>query len=235
MTSRVGNFKSILDLNLLTRLKYLSWIFWLNSNTWVKNSDLNRVLTSWVLNLNSDTWLDAISLVSFSSLMIMSLMIIQKEQKAMNWSVEFTDDQTFISMFNTSYETVTYAHVSSFLNNELKNNYVLFQFLNVVNIRLIIESSFELTFWTQINVESSCSHFQLNSSRVAHIFNLTRFDSTENWVNSTRLAKNSSLTSRELNIEIFPAFALSFCIIFLVESHEGETWRPFGRESWRET
>ena len=39
---------------------------------------------------------------------------------------------------------------------------------------------------------------------------------------STRLVKNSSLTSRELNIEIFPVF--DFCIIFLhyllIESHE---------------
>ncbi len=66
--------------------------------------------------------------------MIMSLMITQKEQKAMNWSVESTDDQTFISMFNALYESVTCAHVSSSLNNKLKNDYVLFQFLNVVNM-----------------------------------------------------------------------------------------------------
>ncbi len=61
-------------------------------------------------------------------------MITQKEQKAMNWSVEFIDDQTFISMFNTSYETVTYAHVLSFLNNKFKNDYVFFQFLNIINV-----------------------------------------------------------------------------------------------------
>ncbi len=66
--------------------------------------------------------------------MIVSSMIIQKEQKVMNWSVESTDDQTFISMFNALYETVTYAHVSSFLNNELKNNCIFFQFLNVVDV-----------------------------------------------------------------------------------------------------
>ncbi len=66
--------------------------------------------------------------------MIMSSMIIQKEQKAMNWSIEFTDDQTFISMFNASYETITCAHVSSSLNNELKNDCVLFQFLNIVDV-----------------------------------------------------------------------------------------------------
>ncbi len=64
----------------------------------------------------------------------MSSMITQKEQKAMNWSVKFTDDQTFISMFNTSYETITYAHVLSSLDNELKNNCILFQFLNVVDV-----------------------------------------------------------------------------------------------------
>ena len=39
--------------------------------------------------------------------------------------------------------------------------------------RLIIELSFELTFWIQLDSKSSCSHFQLNLSRIAHIFNLT--------------------------------------------------------------
>ncbi len=66
--------------------------------------------------------------------MIVSSMIIQKEQKVINWSVESTDDQTFINMFNALYETVTYAHVSSSLNNELKNNCIFFQFLNVVDV-----------------------------------------------------------------------------------------------------
>ena len=66
--------------------------------------------------------------------MIMLSMIIQKEQKAMNWSVKSTDDQTFISMFNASYRTVMYAHDSSFLDNKLKNDCVLFQFLNVVDV-----------------------------------------------------------------------------------------------------
>ncbi len=61
-------------------------------------------------------------------------MIIQKEQKVMNWSVKFTDDQTFISMFNTSYETVTCAHILSSLNNELKNDCIFFQFLNIVDV-----------------------------------------------------------------------------------------------------
>ncbi len=90
--------------------------------------------------------------------------------------------------------------------------------------RLIVESSFKLTFWTWIEIKSSCSHFQLNSSWVAHIFNLTRLDSTENWVNSTWLAKNLSLTSRKLNIENFSVF--DFCITFLhyllIESHKGK-------------
>jgi len=102
--------------------------------------------------------------------------------------------------------------------------------------RLIVESSFELTFWTRTDIESSCSHFQLDSSRVAHIFNLTWLDSTGNWVNSIRLVKNSSLASRELNIEIFPVFC--FCIIFLHYLFDRkswrETWRLYDRESWRE-
>ncbi len=66
--------------------------------------------------------------------MIMSSMITQKEQKAMNWSVESTDDQTFISIFNASYKTVTYAHVLSSLNNEFKNDCIFFQSLNIVDV-----------------------------------------------------------------------------------------------------
>ncbi len=66
--------------------------------------------------------------------MIVLSIITQKEQKVMNWSVESTDDQTFISMFNTSYETVMCAHISSSLDNELKNDCVFFQFLNVVDV-----------------------------------------------------------------------------------------------------
>jgi len=62
LTSWIGNFKSILDLNLLTQLEYLSWIFWLDSNTWIKNSDSNWILTSWVLDLNLSTRLNVISL-----------------------------------------------------------------------------------------------------------------------------------------------------------------------------
>ncbi len=95
--------------------------------------------------------------------------------------------------------------------------------------------SFKLTFWTRIKIESSCSHFQLNLSQIAHIFNLMQLDLTKNWVNLTWLIKNSSLMLRELNIENFSIFdfciiflhylfALSFCIIFLhyllIESHE---------------
>ncbi len=91
-----------------------------------------------------------------------------------------------------------------------------------MKLKLIIKLSFELTFWTWIEIESNCSHFQLDSSRIAHIFNLTRLDSTENWVNSTQLIKNSSLTSRKLNIEKISIF--NFCIIFLhyllIESHK---------------
>ncbi len=61
-------------------------------------------------------------------------MIIQKEQKVMNWSVEFIDDQTFISMFNALYKTIICAHVSSSLDNKLKNDYILFQSLNIVDV-----------------------------------------------------------------------------------------------------
>jgi len=64
----------------------------------------------------------------------MSLMIIQKESKAMNRSVKFIDDSTYISMFSASYETVTCVHISSSLNNELKNDCIFFQFSNVADV-----------------------------------------------------------------------------------------------------
>jgi len=127
-----------------------------------------------------------------------------------------------------------------------------------VMIKLIIKLSFKLIFWTQIKIELNCSHFQLDSSWVAYIFNLTQLNLTENWVNLTQLIKNLSLTSKELNIEIFSIF--DFCIIFLhylliesheekhedhliknhdekhEEKHEEKTWRSFDfdRKSWRE-
>ena len=90
----------------------------------------------------------------------------------------------------------------------------VFSYLSDVHIlRLIIKLSFELTFWIWLDSKLSCSHFQLDLSWIEHIFNLMQLDSTRNQVNSTWLIKNSSLTLKELNIEIFPVF--NFCIIFL--------------------
>jgi len=64
LTSQVENFKSILDFNSLTRLEYSSRTSQLNSNTQVKNSDLNWVLTSRKLDSISMTRLNAISLIN---------------------------------------------------------------------------------------------------------------------------------------------------------------------------
>ncbi len=56
-------FKSILDINIVTQLEYSISKFWLNLNTWFQNSDLNQVLTSRELDLISMIQLDAISLI----------------------------------------------------------------------------------------------------------------------------------------------------------------------------
>ncbi len=141
-------------------------------------------------------------------------------------------------------------HQKNLLQSFVHSEKMLMQWLvkwSCCRIKLIVESSFELTFWTRIEIESSCSHFQPDSSRLAHIFNSTQLDPTGNWVNSTRPAKNLSLAPRGLNIENFPVF--DFCITFLhyllieshegehegrlIEGHDGETWRPFGRGPWR--
>ncbi len=60
-------FKSILDFNTLTQLKYSVQTSWLNSNTQFQNSDSNQVLMSWELDLISMIQLDVISLVKWSS------------------------------------------------------------------------------------------------------------------------------------------------------------------------
>ncbi len=131
-----------------------------------------------------------------------------------------------ISAWLTSYYFFEHCSHDS-QTHHLKQLFYLISFHQLLNdtvnmIRLIVESSFELTFWTRIEIGSNCSHFQLDLSWVAHIFNLTRLDSTGNWVNLTRLVKNLSLTSRELNIEIFPVFdfCITFLHYFLIESHE---------------
>ena len=42
--------------------------------------------------------------------------------------------KTFISMFNISYKTIMYTHVSNSLNNKLKNDCIFFQFLNIIDM-----------------------------------------------------------------------------------------------------
>ena len=78
--------------------------------------------------------------------------------------------------------------------------------------------------WSSSWVSSWHFEPESRSSRVAHIFNSTRVELLifSTWRDSTRPAKDPSLASRELNIEIFPVF--DFCITFLhyllIESHE---------------
>ncbi len=88
--------------------------------------------------------------------------------------------------------------------------------------------------WSSSWVSSWHFEPESRSSRVAHIFNSTRVELLifSTWRDSTRLVKDPSLASRELNIEIFPVF--DFCIIFLhyllIENHEGEHEESHGEE-----
>ena len=66
-------FKSILDFNILTQLKYLIQTSWLNLNTWFQNFDSNWVLTSRELDLISIIRLDVISLI-FTYILMMLLL-----------------------------------------------------------------------------------------------------------------------------------------------------------------
>ena len=145
-------------------------------------------------------------------------------------------NSSLISVYIHTTTVVSRSYAFKLVESDIKRNYeyVAFRdsnrhfakirYLTSSSTRLIIRSSFGLTFWTRTEIGSDCSHFQLDSSWVAHIFNPTRLDPTGNWVNSTRPAKDPSLASRGLNIEIFPVF--DFCITFLhyllIGSHEGE-------------
>ncbi len=74
---------------------------------------------------------------------------------------DFSSDDEFSKEINCCLLfQIYYTHVAKLL-------------LSIID-KLIIKLSFKLTFWTQINLESSCSHFQLNSSWVEHIFNSTQ-------------------------------------------------------------
>jgi len=154
-----------------------------------------------------------------------NIIVIQKQECNINNLQSFSSAHNFFYLVKNS---LSQSRTCIYVNKCLRLNQWT---VKTVESRLIIKLSFKLTFWIQLNLKLNYLHSQLNLSWIEHIFNLTWFNSTENWVNSTRLVKNLSLTSRKLNIEIFPTFTLSFCIIFLIESHEEKTWRLFDKES----
>ncbi len=104
--------------------------------------------------------------------------------------------------------------------------------------RLIVKLSFHIYILTQLNYLSWI--FWLNSILI--------LSQSLIWVlNSTRQAiKYDVKRAKYRKFFRFFAFALAFCIIFLIESHEEKhedylikshdekTWRLFDRKSWRE-
>ncbi len=99
--------------------------------------------------------------------------------------------------------------------------------------RLIVESNFHIYILTRFDYSDRT--FRLDSiTRIKHS------DSAWYWPRvrirfefSTRLAKQSKMTSKELNIEIFPVFRL--CITFLHYLFGRKSWRETWRRTWRET
>jgi len=178
--------------------------FWMNKNeillnmrhdTIIFSDQLNTSISIFLISSNTkhSSWLQSTSIFSVTH---------SKISKMLKHSVSFFQKESF------SIQNINVASFQALVKWKKKNQTEIFaMFIKdidrkiVYNTSLIIKLSFELTFWTWINIESSCSHFQLDSSRVAHIFNLTQLDSTRNWVNLTQLIKNSNLTSRALRIE----------------------------------
>ncbi len=85
-------------------------------------------------------------------------------------------------------------------------------------LRLIIKSSFHIYILTRFKYLSQTSWFNLNTW-IEHL-NLTWywFQVESELADLIWLIKQLNMTSRKLNIEIFPIFRL--CIIFLIESHK---------------
>ncbi len=131
MTSRVGNSGSILDFNSRTRLKYSSRTFQLNSNTQVKNSDLNRVLTSRELDLTSMTRLDAISLARIQDSKYLTQLNIIITFNKLCMSIESENLITFVTFFNVyKYRVMLFELIneSTFFQHYI--NDVLFNYLH---------------------------------------------------------------------------------------------------------
>ncbi len=198
-----------------------------------------------------------------SSLTLITQFIIEEMKNAVSFDMSFLSHSfcqyDSLCMFCAIWLIVARIYFHQLLNFQESENWMIhisyethklfmYQFLHLLTTFLdcwveywwewLSEKVLFFLDWSSSWVSSW--HFEFDSirSRVAHIFNLTRLDSTENWVNSTQLVKNSSLTSRELNIEIFSVFC--FCIIFLhylfdrshdekhedymIENHEEESW-----------
>jgi len=175
-------------------------------------------------NAKHSSWLWSTSISLILKVLKRSALTVQKEAFFIQ-NINVISFQALIRQLKKNYTEIFAMFVKDIDRKIVYNTQCNLNIINVSFInKLIVELSFKLIFWIRLDSKSSCSHFQLDSSWVEHIFNLTQLDSTRNQVNSTWLVKNSSLTFRELNIEIFPIF--DFCIIFLhyllIESHEGK-------------
>ena len=61
-------------------------------------------------------------------------MNIQNESKHINLSIEFIDNLIFTSMLSVLFAIVMFIFESNLYVKKFKNNYVFFQYRNVVNV-----------------------------------------------------------------------------------------------------
>ncbi len=116
----------------------------------------------------------------------------------------------------------------------MQNNIIVF--LN--QFKLIIKSSFNINLLTQLKYLISIFWLDSNTwfQHSDSVWYRSQVDTRFKF--SIQLIKKSNMTSRELNIEIFPIFRL--CIIFLIESHkekheekhEDHLIKSFDRRLW---
>ncbi len=175
-------------------------------------------------------------------------------QRITRLKVSYSIDKTnFLEIYQqTRHETITSLNIrKSWTATKLLSfsSALVLQHFSSKN-RLIVELSFHIYILIRLDYLSWTFWFDL-------ITRIESSDSTWYWLRirirfefSTRLAKQSNMTSRELNIEIFPVFRL--CITFLhylfgreswrrviKRSHEEKSWREamigkHGRKLWRE-
>ncbi len=132
-------FKSILDFNILTQLKYSIQTSWLNLNTWFQNSDLNWVLMSWKPDLISITQFNVISLFRLINVVQLTMTFTLVKFIWRSCSDTMTFKKIFSSTLNLLRAYQGWIELVSASSSDLTQS--LFSFINISLFNIIFLST----------------------------------------------------------------------------------------------